>query len=362
MRLSIYWLFLAFPDDYVPTPRSLIGALYRKGVSVAELATRKAVDLRQTFSCWLSEEVVTPVPGIQFRRILCFEPLTRGAPPKVVGDIFRSLMPFLLGDPPITRIAMPLVATGNQNVPLIDMLEPLLDAAAHWLAVGAPVERLKIVEYAEVKAAELKGAFSILKRQYEGAFLNRETTSKPDATPGPVPEQPSPRDQSSMQVAPPARSGPVLSNSSETPSEVSLPVSAFKYDLFISYSHRNREDIVFFAEELQRQRPDIRIFLDRKDLNTGMAWQRELYKALDDCCKVVTLYSQPYLESEVCQEELHIAIFRDRESNEQVLFPIYLYDAALPTYLQLKQYTDCRNANREKLKEACAQIVASLSG
>ena len=41
----------AFPDDYVPTPSSLIGGLYRKGVDVRQLAKSKAVDLRETFSC-----------------------------------------------------------------------------------------------------------------------------------------------------------------------------------------------------------------------------------------------------------------------------------------------------------------------
>lgn len=37
----------AFPNDYLPTPSSLCGALARKGISVAELSSDKAVDLRR---------------------------------------------------------------------------------------------------------------------------------------------------------------------------------------------------------------------------------------------------------------------------------------------------------------------------
>jgi hypothetical protein len=78
----------AFPNDYTPTPDSLIGALFEKGISVEQLANNKAQDLRETSSCWISQEIINPPPGIEFKRILCFEPLTRGKPPEVVGDIF----------------------------------------------------------------------------------------------------------------------------------------------------------------------------------------------------------------------------------------------------------------------------------
>jgi len=39
-------LVSAFPDDYEPTPGSLIGALHGKGLSVKKLARHKDIDLR----------------------------------------------------------------------------------------------------------------------------------------------------------------------------------------------------------------------------------------------------------------------------------------------------------------------------
>lgn len=156
----------AFPDDYEPTPRSLIGGLWAKGLSVADLAKRKEVDLRAAFSCWLSEEIENPDFG--FKRILCFEPLVRGKPAEVVGEIFQSLMPFAHGNPPISKVAMPLVATGEQDVPVSDILEPLIDAAFHWLGLGLPIEQLKIVERTESKADEINVLFAELKKGYAG--------------------------------------------------------------------------------------------------------------------------------------------------------------------------------------------------
>src|SRR6266516_1277909 len=53
----------AFPDDYISTPKSLIGALHRKGISVADLAATKSVDLRATCSCWMSSDLTPEQAG-----------------------------------------------------------------------------------------------------------------------------------------------------------------------------------------------------------------------------------------------------------------------------------------------------------
>jgi hypothetical protein len=300
----------AWPDSYEPKPGTVIGALDRKRVSVAKLAENKAADLRQMFSCWMSKDIVSSDPGIQFKRILCFEPYTRGEPAEVVADIFQSLMPFVSGDPPTKTIAMSLVATGQQNVPLADILEPLIDAAVNWLRLGLPVEVLKIVEYSELKAAELRGAFSILKRRL--AEVHKEWTPE------------------------------------------------YTYDIFISYSHKNTDEVLAIVDELQSLRPSLRIFLDRRELNTGMAWQQELYEALDDCDKVVAIYSPTYLTSKVCKEEFNIALFRHRDSDEGILMPVLLQDADLPTYMKLIQFIDFRGKAPEQYRSLCEQLLTGL--
>src|SRR3954451_5995229 len=55
MRHAVDALIIsAFAGDFVPTASSLVGALDRVGLSVAELFERKAVDLRQQYGSWLS--------------------------------------------------------------------------------------------------------------------------------------------------------------------------------------------------------------------------------------------------------------------------------------------------------------------
>jgi hypothetical protein len=302
----------AYPNDYGPTPRSLIGALHRNGLSVADLAKRKAVDLRHAFSCWLSEDLGPAAERHGFRRILCFEPLLRGAPEDVVGEFFQSLMPFAHGDPPIRTLAMPLVASGDQRVPTEAILPPLLEAAAHCLALGLPIDRLKIVERSEAKASELAERFA--------AFA------------------------------------------SDLPALPRQDHRQYAYDVFVSYSHQNHEAADYLVTELKRRKPDVRIFVDRHDIDVGHSWQQTIFESLDDCQTVVALYSPAYLQSKVCKEEFNIALFRHRESPTDVLLPIYLSSAELPTYMKLVQYRDCRESDHAKLTAACDDIIRHLEG
>lgn len=102
--------------DYSPTPTSLIGALaINLGISVRNLSKDKEEDLRRQYFCWWSK----PLPEEHsFRRILCFEGgfgSHGSTPPKVVGAVFRCLVPILSGkDSKGGSVIMPLLASGDQ--------------------------------------------------------------------------------------------------------------------------------------------------------------------------------------------------------------------------------------------------------
>jgi hypothetical protein len=111
----------AFPDYYVPTSTSLIGSLYGRGLSVDALAKDKAHDLRATCGFWLSNPIGGEAAALNVGRIACFEPLMLGSAASIVGDLFRGLFPFL-DDRKDQVVAMPVLATGDQGSPPVEML------------------------------------------------------------------------------------------------------------------------------------------------------------------------------------------------------------------------------------------------
>jgi hypothetical protein len=298
-------------DSYFPIPSSLIAALDQKGISVEALAQNKEVDLRGAFSCWLSREILEPPQGIQFKRVLCYEPVQSANAAEQVGDIFRSLAPFLGGSFPVRTVATPLLASGFNHAAAIEMMRQLVDATVHWMSSGLPLSCLKIVCLPDNHVSELSRVFSALKAQYSDLSQNL--------------------------------------------------INKFSYDLFISYSHKDAREVSMFEQALLNQKNDIRIFFDRKNLNSGAAWQREIFESIDDSRKVAVFYSPTYLDSKVCIEEFNIALCRHRESDEPVLMPIYLYSANLPTYMRLVQFKDCREFNLNRLDEACRELIRELN-
>ena len=73
--------------------------------------------------------------------------------------------------------------------------------------------------------------------------------------------------------------------------------------------------------EFRRRKPDVRVFLDRQDIDAGRGWQQVIFEALDDCRMVVAVYSPPYLLSKVCKEEFNIALFRTGSRRQACSLP-----------------------------------------
>ena len=296
----------AFPDDYLPTMTSLIGALHRRGLSVEDLATRKGMDLRDAFGCWLSREL-TPTTGLPYRRVLCFEPARRGKPPEVVGDVFRALAPALAGPPRVSSVAMPLVAAGDEGYDAEEILPPLLDAAVNWLRSGMPLSRLMIFVHDPAEVDRAKTLFAKLKPAYE---------------------KPAP---------PPVKTEPV-------------------YDVLISYSRSDSDAADALAETLASAGRSI--FMDRLSIDISVAWQQQLYEAVDSCRYVATILSPDYVKSKLCQTEFNLADFRGRKTDRTLIFPLYWRTADLPTYMEMVQGLDCREGNRDEIVSAAQQLAA----
>ncbi len=156
----------ALPGDYSPTSESLIGALNAHGVSVADLSQNKAADYEPAMPCWVSHQVDSKDPGIQFKRILLFEPSnpkTKAA--QYVKFIFKGLYCFQAGVKDTTA-AIQMVCTGAGGADPSDILTALFYAAAHWQAQDFPLNIVKIIVYKQSETASLQKVFTKNKNNY----------------------------------------------------------------------------------------------------------------------------------------------------------------------------------------------------
>jgi hypothetical protein len=306
----------AFQNDYRPTQTSLIGSLARRGISVADLAQHKSVDLREQFSCWLSDVI----PGqFGFQQILCIESGWRGSPPELADDLFRSLAPYLLTQFPNASVAMPLIGAGDQGWPPALMMESILRAAVAWLQRGLPLRLLKIVAFSE-STAEL-------------ALQKFLEIRGPDL---------------SLQSRP---SEPKVSDRAD---------GTDRYDLFLSYSHEDLPAANHVFQTLKAARPASRVFLDRTGLRAGRSWLMQIAEHLDNARRVVPLYTPYYWASNYCKDEFTAALTRQHDTGQHLLFPIYFRSAHLPYLFRNIQYLDCRESDHVKLSEACQSLVEGL--
>lgn len=74
-------------------------------------------------------------------------------------------------------------------------------------------------------------------------------------------------------------------------------------EAFMSYSSKDREEVLTFVQGLSRSRPDLNIFLDVKSLRSGQDWQEKLSRKIDACQVLYLCWSRAAKESEVVDYE-----------------------------------------------------------
>lgn len=340
----------AFPGDYTPMKGSLMHALYENGLDVAELAKHKAIDMMDSLSCWMSQPLTEEQQAkFHFRQILSYEPDKKAGSPEVaVGNIFRCINMFAFDDD-YNVIAMPVLASGKQKVPIAKMLPALLETAIFWLETGIPLDCMKLVLYTQEQVDISLPIFTKVKTDYDNkkGRLDEETKSVVIATPGAAPK--------------PARN-PGISPAPQPPPSAATPPSPPKakeeYDYFISYSHKHTSQVHDFVHALQEKNKGLNIFYDRTSIPTGGLWIKVISEAIQKSKSVICLLSPDYRNSDVCWDEFQCAKAKEYRTKQPVIKTINFYnDAEMPLIMSLYSYIDCSEGDINKLKEAALQLT-----
>ncbi len=352
----------AFPNNYAPTPNTLIGSLDQKGLSVAKLAEDKDMDLRKSLWCWFSKELPKQqVDKFNFSRILCFEPAEkRDNAAEFVADIFRCLNNFVFDDD-VNHVAMPAVAAGNQQASIIKITEAIIEAATFWLQRGLPLQSIKLVEINEKKAEDLRKVFANYKahESFDTSTGAKSDDSKVDQV---IPAAARQVEAGRLPFAP---KPPSISRSvtATEPAPIPTPVAAATelFDIFISYSHKNRDHVRYFIETLREKNPSLRIFYDSDSIPKGGQWLKEISRCIDKSKKVIVFLSKEFDESPACWDEFQCAKVRQNRTGKNIIMNIYLLDhPELPTMFEIFNWIDCREADKQKLESAIIDVISSL--
>lgn len=335
----------AFPGSYIALKGSLIMALQEKGLSVAALAADKETDLRKQLDCWLSK----PLAGadqqqLHIKRILCYEPGDKiKEPAEVVGDIFRCINTFAFNEEN-NVVAMPIIATGYQQVSLKKILPAVLEAAYFWLGNGLPLQCIKLVVHRDERAKEALPLFN----QFKKEIAEMEALTNEDK-------------KSRLPIWKKIKNAFVKKEAVVIADAIPQIAAAKKgYDYFLSYAHVHAKDIQYFVDELKKKNSDLKIFYDKDSIPPGGLWIQQISAAIQQSGKVLVFLSPDYDNSPVCWDEFQCAKLMEYNKKKSLIQTVYLYghkETEMPLIMGIYSYIDCREGSTEKLTSCIQRLL-----
>ena len=309
--------------SYAPTPNSVFGALFRHGISAADLAAEPEIDLRQLCNVWLSKAVYSR--STMIRRIGCIE-MVRYSPDGVqrivneqamlnsIRAYFQMLDIASTYGIPMDTIALPLLGTGDQHISASLTMIPILNECISFLKRNQSVQRICFIERNYGKAGMIMQA---LQTSY--------TLSQAKTAPIPTPE--------------PAKATGALA--------------------FISYSSPDKNIADNLCAKLERQ--GVKVWYAPRDVQGPYA--AAIADAISRATHFVVILSQNSMHSEHVLNEIDLAFqglpdkikFKPLRIDESLFTPSFKY------YLSRQHWMDAIIPPLEsRLDEFVTKLIADL--
>ena len=171
----------AFVRGYAPTPRTLLGALSDRNISVRQLAEEPEIDLRDLCNVWLSKEIRGG--DLPIRRIGCIELLgyavrysTEARDERRIASSIRAYFSMLeiaaLSGIPCETVGLPILGGGIQDVSMDLVATPMISECVRLLKDCEQIKRIRVItnnkKQAEAFARTLDSSYSILVQRSGG--------------------------------------------------------------------------------------------------------------------------------------------------------------------------------------------------
>lgn len=274
-----------FIDGYALNRKSLIGSLKRKkNISVKKLSKSPEVDLRNTLGIWLSCEM--DMKRTKIRRIACAELSSFsniGYRKYIQGDSIRRSVQGFFGLLSLANnlnietktIALPLIGTGTQKLPVTVVMDALLDESIKALATNSKIMNIIFVDKDIHKCEEINKLI-IEKSNGKNEFFINTTANTLEI----------------KQIKPYVRESVKSSND--------------KYKVFISYSSKEYN----LAAEIRNilELNGFSCWMAPESIPPGSAYPNEINKAIERSEVFIILLSNNSMQSIWIPKELDIAV------------------------------------------------------
>ena len=130
----------------------------------------------------------------------------------------------------------------------------------------------------------------------------------------------------------------------------------FDYDVFLSYSSRDKTRVFALAQRLDQE--GVRVWVDKSFIRAGTQFLRVIDKGLSSSRRMVACWSRAYLKSECCMAETFTILSSDPSNANLRLIPVLLEDCELPDWFRQFNTVDYRQESEAAFQEllaACRQ-------